>query len=199
MFLSGKDIIAQAQSGTGKTATFSISILQLIDESIKGVQAIIMSPTRELSEQIYTVIRGIAFYTNIRFALILGGQSRIEQINEIRDGAQCIICTPGRFNDFLHNSCVDVSNVKHIVIDEADELLTNAFIHQVKNIVEVVSNNAQKIANKSVLFCLLCFHKFMQSISIKNKPILRRIGLEITSFSPKNLKKVLVKWIKRRI
>ena len=163
MFLSGKDIIAQAQSGTGKTATFSISILQLIDESIKGVQAIIMSPTRELSEQIYTVIRGIAFYTNIRFALILGGQSRFEQINEIRDGAQCIICTPGRFNDFLHNSCVDVSNVKHIVIDEADELLTNAFIHQVKNIVEVVSNTAQICLFSATLpkFCYSIAEKFL--------------------------------------
>jgi len=143
IFLKGTDIIAQAQSGTGKTATFSISILQSIDEDIKSVQSIIISPTRELSEQIYTVIRALASYTKIRFSLLLGGLSRSDQINSLREGAQCVICTPGRFNDFLHNGCIDISNVKHLVLDEADELLTPAFINQIRNVVEILPNKTQ--------------------------------------------------------
>ena len=143
IFLKGKDIIAQAQSGTGKTATFSISILQSINEDISSVQAIIMSPTRELSEQIYTVIKGLAKYTKIQFALLLGGQSRSDQIKDLRNGAQCVICTPGRINDFLHNDCIDISNVNYLVLDEADELLANAFIHQIRNVVEILPNKTQ--------------------------------------------------------
>ncbi len=143
IFLKGKDIIAQAQSGTGKTATFSISILQSINEDISSVQAIIMSPTRELSEQIYTVIKGLAKYTKIQFALLLGGQSRNDQIKDLRNGAQCVICTPGRINDFLHNDCIDITNVNYLVLDEADELLANAFIHQIRNVVEILPNKTQ--------------------------------------------------------
>jgi len=143
IFLKGRDIIAQAQSGTGKTATFSISILQSIDENIKSVQSIIISPTRELSEQIFTVIRGLASYTKIHFSLLLGGQSRIDQIRSLRDGAQCVICTPGRLNDFLHNGCIDISNVKSLILDEADELLTPAFLHQIRTVVEILPNKTQ--------------------------------------------------------
>ena len=143
IFLKGKDIIAQAQSGTGKTATFSISILQSINEDISSVQAIIMSPTRELSEQIYTVIKGLAKYTKIQFALLLGGQSRNDQIKDLRNGAQSVICTTGIINDFLHNDCIDIANVNYLVLDEADELLANAFIHQIRNVVEILPNKTQ--------------------------------------------------------
>ena len=84
LFLKGTDIIAQAQSGTGKTAAFSISVLQQIDENIKTLQAVIISPTRELSEQIYNVIKQLAHYTKIQFALLVGGNSRKNQINILK-------------------------------------------------------------------------------------------------------------------
>lgn len=142
IFLTGKDLIAQAQSGTGKTATFSISVLQSIDEELKEVQAVILSPTRELSEQIYTVFCSLASYTKVKCSLLLGGQSRQEQINNL-DKTQCVICTPGRINDFIYSGYINTSYVKCLVLDEVDELLTEAFQGQIKDIVSSLPETTQ--------------------------------------------------------
>ena len=142
-FLSGKDLIAQAQSGTGKTAAFSISVLQTIDETQPTLQALILSPTRELTEQIHTVISGLAAYTKTKFCLLLGGQPRREQIAQLQSGAHCAICTPGRINDLIQSGYLNMDNVKCLVLDEADELLTNAFIGQIKYTVEHLPTGAQ--------------------------------------------------------
>lgn len=141
--ISGTDIIAQAQSGTGKTATFAISVLQNIDEVNENVQAIIVSPTRELTEQIYTVISSLANYTNIKIVLLLGGKSRYEQIDQLKEGAQCIICTPGRINDLIYNRHVNVDHVKCLVLDEVDELLAAAFVEQIRSIVNYMPVSTQ--------------------------------------------------------
>lgn len=142
-FLTGKDLIAQAQSGTGKTATFSLSVLQTIDETNDTIQAIILSPTRELSEQIYNVIQNLAKYTKIKFCLLLGGQSRRDQIKQLSQSVHCIICTPGRINDLLYNGFIQTSNVKCLILDEADELLTDAFQYQIKDIIHQLPETTQ--------------------------------------------------------
>lgn len=174
--LTGKDIIAQAQSGTGKTATFSISVLQNIDESNPNVQAIIMSPTRELTEQIYTVITALSSYTSIKIVLLLGGQSRKEQIELLKEGAHCVICTPGRINDMIHNNFINTSNIKCLVLDEADELLTDAFVQQVRSVVEFIPSSTQICLFSATMpeSCLQMAHKFMNEptvLSVKKEQL----------------------------
>jgi len=165
IFLKGHDLIAQAQSGTGKTATFSVSVLESIDENLNKIQAVIVSPTRELTEQIYTVIKNLAQYTNIKFGLLLGGHSRREQIIQVQSGIHCVICTPGRINDLIDNRYIDTENIKCLVLDEADELLKDAFVIQVKYIVENIPSNAQICIFSATMsdYCLKTAYKFMNS------------------------------------
>ena len=162
-FISGEDLIAQAQSGTGKTAAFSVSILQCLDEEDESLQSIIVSPTRELTEQIYNVIKHLAQYTKIKFALLLGGQSRREQIEILRNGVQCVICTPGRINDLIEGGYLNTSNIKNLVLDEADELLKDAFVSQIRFIVENIPSSTQICLFSATMSdsCLKTAHKFL--------------------------------------
>uniref|UniRef100_A0A6C0AGD0 Helicase n=1 Tax=viral metagenome TaxID=1070528 RepID=A0A6C0AGD0_9ZZZZ len=162
-FISGEDLIAQAQSGTGKTAAFSVSILQCLDEEDESLQSIIVSPTRELTEQIYNVIKHLAQYTKIKFALLLGGQSRREQIEILRNGVQCVICTPGRINDLIESGYLITSNIKNLVLDEADELLKDAFVSQIRFIVENIPSSTQICLFSATMSdsCLKTAHKFL--------------------------------------
>tara|TARA_Y100000389_G_scaffold204372_1_gene256549 strand:- start:5355 stop:6602 length:1248 start_codon:yes stop_codon:yes gene_type:complete len=161
-FLTGKDLIAQAQSGTGKTATFSISLIQKIDDTYPSLQALIISPTRELSEQIYTVFLGLSKYTKIKVALFLGGQPRKEQINTLRDGVHCVICTPGRINDLIQNGYVNMNEISTVVLDEADELLTDAFINQIRRIISYLPQSTQVCLFSATMpdGCLKIAHRF---------------------------------------
>ena len=162
-FIGGEDLIAQAQSGTGKTAAFSVSILQRLDEADESLQSIIVSPTRELTEQIYNVIKNLAQYTKIKFALLLGGQSRREQIDILRNGVQCVICTPGRINDLIESGYLNTSNIKNLVLDEADELLKDAFVSQIRFIVENIPSATQICLFSATMSesCLKTAYKFM--------------------------------------
>ena len=162
-FIGGEDLIAQAQSGTGKTAAFSVSILQRLDEADESLQSIIVSPTRELTEQIYNVIKNLAQYTKIKFALLLGGQSRREQIDILRNGVQCVICTPGRINDLIESGYLNTSNIKNLVLDEADELLKDAFVSQIRFIVENIPSATQICLFSATMSesCLKTAHRFM--------------------------------------
>jgi len=162
-FISGEDLIAQAQSGTGKTAAFSVSILQCLDEEDESLQSIIVSPTRELTEQIYNVIKHLAQYTKIKFALLLGGQSRREQIGILRNGVQCVICTPGRMNDLIESGYLITSSIKNLVLDEADELLKDAFVSQIRFIVENIPSSTQICLFSATMSdsCLKTAHKFL--------------------------------------
>tara|TARA_B100001769_G_C22109648_1_gene600001 strand:+ start:2930 stop:4102 length:1173 start_codon:yes stop_codon:yes gene_type:complete len=162
-FISGEDLIAQAQSGTGKTAAFSVSILQSLDEEDESLQSIIVSPTRELTEQIYNVIKHLAQYTKIKFALLLGGQSRREQIEILRNGVQCVICTPGRINDLIESGYLITSSIKNLVLDEADELLKDAFVSQIRFIVENIPSSTQICLFSATMSdsCLKTAHKFL--------------------------------------
>ena len=162
-FIKGGDLIAQAQSGTGKTAAFSVSILQNLDEENDTIQSVIVSPTRELTEQIYNVIKSLAQYTKIKFALLLGGQSRREQFELLKDGVQCVICTPGRINDLIDGRYIDTTNIQTLVLDEADELLKDAFVTQIRYIVENIPSSSQICLFSATMseYCLKTAHKFM--------------------------------------
>jgi translation initiation factor 4A len=129
--LSGHDTIAQAQSGTGKTATFSISVLQLIDPKIKNTQALILAPTRELAQQIQKVVRALGDYLKITSHACVGGTLIRDDIRILRDGAQVVVGTPGRVYDMINRKVLYLDDVKIFVLDEADEMLSRGFKEQV--------------------------------------------------------------------
>lgn len=144
MFLKN-DVIAQAQSGTGKTACFSISALHLVNTSIKTPQVIILSPTRELSIQSKNVIDKLGnTIPNLSTQLMIGGTSTLTSIKEMRQNhPQIIIGCPGRILYMLKRKILDSSNIKLLVLDEADELLSYGFKDQIYNIFQHMSNNIQ--------------------------------------------------------
>ena len=122
--ISGRDLIAQSQSGTGKTATFLIGILQRIDPSQKKLQSIILAPTRELAKQITNVAKQISKYMNINIKTVIGGIKRSKYSYDYADVNHIIIGTPGRISDSLNRGTISVSNLKLMVLDEADEMLS---------------------------------------------------------------------------
>ncbi len=132
-FLEGGDLIAQSQSGTGKTATFVISVLQSII-SDKGTQALIIAHTRELALQIHTVVCALNQYLKYGVCLLTGGTSINQNIEELRKSPHIVIGTPGRILDMLNKRKINIRDMKHIIIDEADELLSSGFINQIYDI-----------------------------------------------------------------
>ena len=142
---NGKDIIAQAQSGTGKTGAFSISTLQLIDASKKHTQAMILSPTRELSRQTYDVIKNLStLMKNVETLLLVGGTSTESNISSLKDNPPHIIVgCPGRIHDMLRRQFINPGKLELIVLDEADEMLSVGFKEQVYNIFQYLNNEVQ--------------------------------------------------------
>lgn len=140
--MSKKDIIAQSQSGTGKTGAFSIGTLQMINESVKRTQAVILSPTRELAVQINSVLTGLGNFMNIKTALCIGGvkiKDNQDQLNE----CHIVIGTPGRIIDMIRRNSLNTSYIKILVMDEADELLSGDFKEQIRTIVQKLPKEAQ--------------------------------------------------------
>jgi translation initiation factor 4A len=122
--IRGNDVIAQAQSGTGKTATFSISALQKIDSSLKACQALILAPTRELAQQIQKVVVAIGDFMSIECHACIGGTNVREDMKALQDGPQVVVGTPGRVQDMIQRRVLRTDNIKLFVLDEADEMLS---------------------------------------------------------------------------
>lgn len=137
------DIIAQAQSGTGKTATFSIGMLQNIDESVNETQALILSHTRELSLQILEVVKNLSSYMGISYNLSVGGTTIRDNIDELLKNPQVVIGTPGRVLDMINKKALNTRQLKILVIDEADEMLSKIFSNQIYDIFRFLPNNIQ--------------------------------------------------------
>lgn len=144
-FLDGHDIIAQSQSGTGKTATFTISILEKIEPKI-GIQGIIIAHTRELAIQIQTVVNSIGSYLKYNTILLTGGTSINNNIENLRYNPEIIIATPGRLLDMFSKRRVTLENIKYVIIDEADELLSSGFINQIYDIFKYLKYNKLQVA-----------------------------------------------------
>lgn len=142
-FSKGRDLIAQAQSGTGKTGAFSISTLQKIDPSLRKPQAIILSPTRELADQTNQVITQIGEMDNIRTMLAIGGTQLSENISSLKGGAQIVIGTTGRIIDLCQRGYLQMGDVHTLVIDEADEMLAEGFKEQVRVLFGFLSDKCQ--------------------------------------------------------
>lgn len=128
VLLEGKDVIGQAQTGTGKTAAFGIPLLQSIDPEDRSLQAVVLCPTRELAIQAAEEMRKFAKYMHsIKMVPIYGGQEMYRQINALKGGAQIVVGTPGRVMDHMRRHTLKMDTVKMVVLDEADEMLNMGF------------------------------------------------------------------------
>ncbi|MCX7950424.1 MAG: DEAD/DEAH box helicase [Clostridiales bacterium] len=135
--LEGHDVIGQAQTGTGKTAAFSIPVLEKIDSSKKVIQALILCPTRELAIQVSEEIKKLSAYKKGINALpIYGGQSIERQLQSLKKGVNIVIGTPGRVIDHINRGTIKLENLKMIVLDEADEMLNMGFIEDIEFILQ---------------------------------------------------------------
>lgn len=134
--LKNRDVIAQAQSGTGKTATFSIALLNKINSS-DSLKALILIPTRELAVQIYNVISSIGVHCNISICLCIGGEPVRENLRNIEETKpQILVCTPGRVLDLIEKRGLRVNGIETVIIDEADEMLSRGFKDQIYYIIK---------------------------------------------------------------
>ena len=144
-FFEKRDMIAQAQSGTGKTGAFSVGVLQNVDLSVKKVQAVILAPTRELAKQIHDVVSGLGvFMKALKIQLLVGGTSIEQDISSLKnDPPHIIVGCPGRIHDMIRRNQVKGSEIKMIVLDEADEMLSSGFKEQVYNIFNFLNSSVQ--------------------------------------------------------
>jgi ATP-dependent RNA helicase DeaD len=141
-----KDVIGQAQTGTGKTAAFSIPLIEKLQENAPHLQALVLTPTRELALQVCTEIVSLKGNENrLRVDAFYGGQSINEQINKLRRGVDIAVGTPGRILDLIERKFLKLQHVSYVVLDEADEMLNMGFLEDVENILEEVQGNKQML------------------------------------------------------
>jgi translation initiation factor 4A len=133
-----KDVIAQAQSGSGKTGTFVIGTLQVIDLSKLEVQALILAPTRELAQQIYNVYNFIGEFLKVKVLNLIGGTQVKDSVKALEGGVHVIVGSPGRVLDMLKKSHLKLAYLKCLVLDEADDLLSKGFLENMKEIISLI-------------------------------------------------------------
>jgi len=141
--LEGRNVIGQAQTGTGKTAAFVFPLLQKIQPGKKTPQALVLAPTRELAIQVTEATRQMAQETPVRVMTVYGGQSYGVQLRQIDRGVDVVVGTPGRLMDLLKKKLLDLSQVKYLVLDEADEMLEMGFIEDVESILKSIPAERQ--------------------------------------------------------
>jgi ATP-dependent RNA helicase RhlE len=171
--LEGRDVIATAQTGTGKTLAFALPVLEsLLKTPGQGVEALILSPTRELAIQIHQTITLLARGSGIRSAVVVGGMSERTQLNSLRQGARIVVATPGRLCDFLDRRLIGLAAVRMMVLDEADRMLDMGFLPAVESIFR------RTMANRQTMFFSATIEKSVGRLIDKhlNEPIRVAIG-----------------------
>jgi len=149
--ITGRDVIAQAQSGTGKTATFSIGILQSIDTTSNKTQALVLSPTRELAQQIQKVILSLGDSLNVDCHACIGGKKLGQDIQKLEQGVQVVSGTPGRVYDMIRRKKLLTRHLKILVLDEADEMLSKGFKEQIYDIYRYLPPSTQVVLVSATL------------------------------------------------
>jgi len=143
--IAGHDVIAQAQSGTGKTATFAISVLESLDVNVKECQSLILAPTRELAQQIQKVVLALGDYMGVLCHACIGGTNVQQDIRVLEAGQHVVVGTPGRVYDMINRQALDPRGIKTFVLDEADEMLSRGFKDQIYDVFRYMSNKIQVI------------------------------------------------------
>ncbi|MGV8814358.1 MAG: DEAD/DEAH box helicase [Gelidibacter sp.] len=149
LVLEGKDVLASAQTGTGKTAGFTLPLLQLLSEGKplrhRPVRALVLTPTRELAAQVYENVRQYSEYLDIRSTVIFGGVNQNPQVATLRNGVDVLIATPGRLLDLHNQRLLSLANVEILVLDEADRMLDMGFLRDIKKIMAVMPAKRQNL------------------------------------------------------
>ena len=141
--LEGKDVIGQAQTGTGKTAAFGIPMIERLNPELDNVQGLVLVPTRELAVQVAEHISRFGKYTNLRVLAVYGGEPIGKQIHALKSGVQIVVGTPGRIIDLLERRILNLALVRVVVLDEADRMLDMGFIDDIEYILSKVPSNRQ--------------------------------------------------------
>ena len=151
VILEEHDLVGCAQTGTGKTGAFAIPILNYLHPIVgskakrKVIRTLVLAPTRELAHQIQDSFATYGKYMNTKSMVIYGGVSQVPQVQQLKDGVDILIATPGRFLDLNKQGYLDMDNLHHLVIDEADQMLDMGFINDVKKIIKLIPENRQTL------------------------------------------------------
>lgn len=149
VLLQGKDLLACAQTGTGKTAAFALPIIQQLTKENahkeKGIKALIITPTRELAIQIDESFAAYGRNTRLRHTVIFGGVTQGKQVNDLRSGIDILVATPGRLLDLISQGIIHLNTIRHFVLDEADRMLDMGFVHDVKRIIKLLPVQRQSL------------------------------------------------------
>ncbi len=143
--MQGKDVIGQAQTGTGKTAAFGIPMLEKIDQDQKRIQGLVVAPTRELAIQVSEEIHRLGKFKGVRTLPVYGGQHMDRQIRALKDGPHIVVATPGRLLDHIRRKTINISGVHTAVLDEADEMLNMGFIDDIRDILKAIPEQRQTL------------------------------------------------------
>jgi ATP-dependent RNA helicase RhlE len=148
--LQGKDIFGCAQTGTGKTAAFALPILQLLNEKKdpsqrRVIKALVLSPTRELAQQIYDSFRIYGSNFNLNSAVIFGGVSQVPQVSTLKNGVDILVATPGRLLDLMNQGYIKLNTIEYFVLDEADRMLDMGFINDIKKVIAKLPKERQSL------------------------------------------------------
>jgi ATP-dependent RNA helicase len=149
--IKGRDVIAQAQSGTGKTATFSIGVLQKVDIGLRETQALILAPTRELAQQTQSVVLALGDYMNVQAHACIGGTKVGEDVKKLDYGQHVVVGTPGRVFDMIRRGNLRTSHIGMLVLDEADEMLSRGFKEQIYDIYRYLPPRTQIVVVSATL------------------------------------------------
>lgn len=166
-FGKGLDVIQQAQSGTGKTATFCAGILQNLDYNQVECQALVLAPTRELAQQIEKVMRALGDYQQVKCHACVGGTSVREDTRILQSGVHVVVGTPGRVYDMLRRRALRADGIKMFVLDEADEMLSRGFKDQIYDIFQLLPPKLQV----SLHLSLQAHFKHNHACSLKFLPV----------------------------
>ncbi|WP_026895945.1 DEAD/DEAH box helicase [Clostridiisalibacter paucivorans] len=175
--LTGRDIIGQAQTGTGKTASFAIPIINKVDVSNRNLQALILCPTRELAIQVSEEVRKLCKYTHgIKTLPIYGGQPIDRQIKALKKGVQVVIGTPGRVMDHMRRKTLKFKNVNMVVLDEADEMLNMGFREDIETILQDIPEERQTLLfsatmPKAILEIAKTYQKKPKTVKVVHKQL----------------------------
>lgn len=198
VMVSGRDLIGQAQTGTGKTAAFGIPMLEKINPRNKKIQGIVLCPTRELAIQVAEEIRNLAKYLHgIKVVPIYGGQDIVKQIRSLKSGAQLVIGTPGRVMDHMRRKTIKLDHVNTVILDEADEMLNMGFREDIETILEGIPQEHQTVLfsatmPKAILEITKRFQKNAELIKVVKKELtVSNIEQFYYEVKPKNKEEVL--------